>query len=115
MKYINNPALTNRDILTFVGMVLLDEQDLLGAKPVSLQDIIKCLRLVSRDNDMIVVHSNYNCGLCCYNIFNITDYSFSPLYPTFGKEYSEKWRRFMSVKFPTYKKDLSQYLGTEKK
>lgn len=114
MKYINNKALSNEDILEFVGNVLLQEQYLLKAKPVSFDTILKSIKIVSRDNNLIIVHSNYNNGLCCYNIFNIDDFHFTSLYPTYGKSYVTQWYSFLEKKFPTYKNDLAKFLGSEK-
>lgn len=112
MKYINDPKLTNSLICNFISSVLSSEKAVFdGTKPTYI-DFTEYIN-ISRDNNAIHVASNYNCGLCCYNVFTLTDFTFSSLYPTCQVGYENEWRKFLQKRFPSYEKDLKRYLAKQ--
>lgn len=108
MKYANR--LTDEEILTFVNNVLCNEVAYFYGKKVEFKSYRAYLSIASRDEDCIVINSNYNLGLCCYNIFTIDDKSFTSLYPTCipNEKYTKVLQSILANKYPEYKNDMEK-------
>ncbi|MBQ7884696.1 MAG: hypothetical protein IJ318_01190 [Clostridia bacterium] len=110
MKYITNPKLTEQEIFNFISSVLSNENALFNNATPTFINFSSFLQLSSRDENGIVVSSNYNLGLVPYNIFTLTDFEFKSLYPLCHTDYSTAWQNYLANRFPTYSQDLKKYL-----
>ena len=112
MKYINSPELTNKHIYDFMSSVLSSERAVFNNLKPQYIDFRPFISIERNDNE-IIVSSNFNCGLCPYNIFKFDDYHFSSLYPTCQVGYENEWRKLLARLFHTYEKDLNEYLSKQ--
>lgn len=115
MKFITNTKLTEQDIINFISSVLSTENAIFNNKKPTFLNFSQYLQISSRDEQGIVVSSNYNCGLVSYNIFTLTDFEFKSLYPMCNGDYSTAWQNFLAKRFPNYNQDLKRYLRRQGK
>lgn len=110
MKYISQ--LSDKEFLDFVSSVLSSEYAVFNSLEPKFIDFGQYLQVTSKEQDGVVVSSNYNCGLAPYNIFTLTDFEISSLYPLCQdeKDYSRAWQKRLTQKFPGYENDLNNYL-----
>ena len=112
MKFINNPRIRDILIKDFMNSVLSSERAVFNNLKPEYLDFSSYITIERNENE-IIVSSNYNCGLCPYNIFKFDDYNFYSLYPTCQVGYENEWRKLLAKLFPTYKKDLKEYLSKQ--
>lgn len=113
MKYISQ--LSDKEFLDFVSSVLSSEYAVFNSLEPKFIDFGQYLQITSKEQDGVIVSSNYNCGLVPYNIFTLTDYEISSLYPLCQdeKDYSRAWQKRLTQKFPDYENDLNKYLSSK--
>lgn len=102
MKYASR--LTKTELFNFLSIVMNKEFSHFYSKPENNTDFSKYFYIMNKDDKEITIASNFNCGLCCYNEFTLTDNKFSSLYPTCKSNgaYTEAWQKFLANKFPEY-------------
>lgn len=101
MSFISR--LKKNDICEFVNLVLSSENAYINNIKYQYIDFERYYTFI-KENNAITVMTNFNCGLCCYNEFTLTDNKFSSLYPTCKSNgaYNEAWQKFLANKFPDY-------------
>ena len=102
MKYASR--LTKTELFNFLSIVMNKEFSHFYSKPEKNTDFSKYFYIMHKDDKEITIASNFNCGLCSYNIFSFNDKTFSSLYPTCKSNgvYTEAWQKFLANKFPEY-------------
>ena len=111
MKYASR--LTKTELFNFLSIVMNKEFSHFYSKPEKNTDFSKYFYIINKDDKEITIASNFNCGLCCYNVFTLTDFTFSSLYPTCQVGYENEWRKFLQKRFPSYENDLKHYLAKQ--
>lgn len=104
MSYISR--LKKNDICEFVNLVLSSENAYLNSVKYQYIDFGRYFTY-NIENNTITVMTNFNCGLCCYNEFTLTDNKFTSLYPmcNCNANYTDAWQKFLANKFPDYIRD----------
>lgn len=104
--------LSNQEIINFISSVLSSEYAVFNSSEPKFRDFSSYLQISSKDDNEIVISSNFNCGLVSYNIFTLTDFGFKALYPLCQdvKNYEQAWQNYISNRFPTYQHELKKFL-----
>ncbi|MBE7074561.1 MAG: hypothetical protein E7376_01075 [Clostridiales bacterium] len=113
MKFVNPVKLLRKDIESFISSLLSSEDAVFNNKTPVFKDYSDYIQFSSFDNNGAVIASNFNCGMCTYNIFTLTDFEFYSLYPLCQADYTPAWRNFLSKRFPEYDKELKKYLDNK--
>ena len=102
MNNYTGGIITDEEVFNFVNTVVNNENYLLQ-KNYERKDLSQYFTIKSREQDKIIVFSNYDTGISKYNVFYLTKKGFSSLFKLCSeikdRDYNNKvWMRILKVK-----------------